>query len=149
MMPTKENQREMMDLLIGFGAKVPKVLKWAQFYYFERLDSATYMMEKGMDPNTMSWQHVSILHDMAQKNQLEKAKLLIDFGAKIDVIDEAYQSTPLGLAVRWGHAEMTKFLIQQGADVNLSGASWSTPLAWARKKGHLELEEQLINFGAK
>jgi ankyrin repeat protein len=46
----KENNRKMIDLLMSYGAKVPAILKWAQFYYFERLDAATYMMEKGMSP---------------------------------------------------------------------------------------------------
>ncbi len=56
------------------------------------------MMEKVMDPNTMSWQHVTILHDMAQKGLIDKAALLIKHGADLNPIDEAYQSTPLGLA---------------------------------------------------
>jgi len=101
----------MIDLLTSYGATVPALLKWTQFYYFERLDGASYAMEKGMNPNTMSWQHVTILHDMAQKGFIEKAALLVDYGADINPIDEAYQSTPLGLAARWGHADMVKYLL--------------------------------------
>lgn len=141
--PAKENNHPMIDLLMSYGAKVPKVLKWTQFYYFERLDAATYMMEKGMDPNTMSWQHVTILHDMAQKGFIDKAELLIKYCADLNPIDEAYQSTPLGLAARWGNAEMVEFLLDQGADPDASGADWSTPLAWAQKKGHREIERIL------
>jgi ankyrin repeat protein len=132
----KENNHEMIDLLMSYGATVPKVLKWTQFYYFERLDAATYLMEKGMDPNTMSYQHVTILHDMAQKGFIDKASLLLEHGAEIDPIDEAYQSTPLGLAARWGHVEMVEFLLSKGADPKKSGAEWSTPRAWAVDKGH-------------
>lgn len=95
----KENNRKMVDLLMSFGARVPDILKWCQFYYFERLDAEAYMMEKGMNPNTMSWQHVTILHDMAQKGFIDKAELLIEHGADLNPIDEAYQSTPLG----WPH----------------------------------------------
>jgi ankyrin repeat protein len=139
----KENDRSMIDLLMTYGAKVPSILKWAQFYYFEPLDGATYMMEKGMVPNTMSWQHVTILHDMAQKGFIDKAELLIKHGADLDPIDEAYRSTPLGLAARWGNAEMVKFLLEKGADLTKAGAEWSTPLAWARNKGHKKIEEIL------
>jgi uncharacterized protein len=145
----KENNRPMIDLLTRYGAKVPDILKWTQYYYFERLDGATYMMEKGMNPNTMSWQHVTILHDMAQKGFLDKAELLIKYGADINPVDEEYQSTPLGMAVRWGHTEMVKYLLKQGADPNKSGAPWSTPLAWAKKKGHSEVERILRDAGAK
>ncbi len=140
----KENNRAMVDLLMSYGAKVPSILKWAQFYYFERLDGATYMMEKGMNPNTMSWQHVTLLHDMAQKGFVDKAELLLKHGAAIDAIGEAYRSTPLGLAARWGNVEMVEFLLNNGADPNKSGAEWSTPLAWAKSKGFLEVVEILI-----
>jgi ankyrin repeat protein len=142
----KENNKKMMDLLMSFGAKVPKVLKWIQAYYFERYDSAVYLMEKGMDPNTMSWHHVTILHNMAQKGFIDKAELLIKSGAAINAIEEEYQSTPLAMAARWGHFEMVEYLLNQGADPNLSGASWSTPIEWSRKKSHIEIEKLLKSF---
>jgi len=145
----KENNRKMIDLLMSYGAKVPDILKWTQFYYFERLDGATYIMEKGMNPNTISWQHVTILHDMAQKGFIDKADLLIKHGADINPVDEEYQSTPLGMAARWGHIEMVDYLLKQGADPNKSGAPWSTPLAWAKKKGHVGIEKMLRDSGAQ
>jgi ankyrin repeat protein len=144
----KENNRKMIDLLMSYGAKVPTVLKWTQAYYFEHNEGAAYIMEKGMNPNTMSWQHVTILHDMAQKGNLAKAELLIAYGADINPVDEEYQSTPLGMAARWGHIEMVKYLLKQGADSNKAGAAWATPVAWAKKKGHSEIEEILINADA-
>ena len=149
MMPAKENQRELIDLLMKYGAKVPSILKWTQEYYFEHNDGAEYMMAKGMSPNTMSWHHVTILHDMAQKGNIEKAELLIRHGAEINPVDEEYQSTPLGMAARWGHIEMVNYLLKQGADVNKAGALWATPLAWAKRKGHLVVEKLLIKNGAK
>ncbi|MFI5153999.1 MAG: ankyrin repeat domain-containing protein [Chitinophagales bacterium] len=144
----KKNNRPMIDLLMSYGARVPSLLKWTQFYYFERLDGASYIMERGMDPNTMSWQLVTILHDMAQKGLIDKAELLLKHGAEINPIDEAYQSTPLGLASRWGQTEMVKYLLSKGADPNKSGKPWSTPLAWAKKKEHTEIEKILANAGA-
>jgi len=145
----KENNREMIELLMSYGATVPKLLKWTKQYYFERYPNAVYMMQKGMDPNTMSYQHVTILHDMAWTGQLDKAKLLMEYGAHLNPIDEAYQSTPLGLAARWGQTEMVEYLLAQGADPNLSGAVWSTPLAWSTRKGHAEIVEMLVKTGAK
>jgi ankyrin repeat protein len=140
----KENNRPLIDLLTSYGASVPPILKWAQFYYFKDDDGATYIMEKGMNPNTMSWHHVTILHDMAQKGNLFKAALLIKHGADINSIDEEYQSTPLGMAARWGRVEMVKYLLQQGADPKKAGAPWATPLAWAMKKGFYEIEKLLL-----
>ena len=148
MRPAKENRREMISLLMHYGAKVPAILKWTQFYYFEHNEGAVFMMENGMDADTMSWHGVTILHDMAQKGNIAKAALLLQYGADINVIEEEYQSTPLGMAARWGHTAMVKYLLQQGADVNKAGASWSTPLAWAKKKKHSEIEQLLHDAGA-
>jgi ankyrin repeat protein len=85
---------------------------------------------------------------MAQKGFVSKARLLIEHGADIDPLEDEYQSTPLGMAARWGHGEMVEYLLAQGADPNKSGAAWSTPLAWARKKDHQEIEKMLLAAGA-
>ena len=52
----------------------------------------------------------TILHDMAQNGNIEKAELLLKYGAKINSVDQEYQSTPLGMSVRWGHVEMVNYL---------------------------------------
>lgn len=148
MMPSKLFQLQMMELLMHYGAKVPNILKWTQEYYFKQFDSAEYLLKHGMNPDTMSWHHVTILHDMAQKGNIPKAGLLIKHGAAINPIEEEYQSTPLGLAARWGHRGMVGFLLEHGADPNLSGAAWSTPLAWAIKKRHNEIIDVLTKAGA-
>jgi uncharacterized protein len=132
-----------------YGARVPTILKWTQEYYFKHIDGAEYIMKKGMDPHTMSWHHVTILHDMAQKGNIQKAELLITYGADVNCIDEEYQSTPLGMAARWGHIEMVEYLINKGADKNKSGAVWSTPLKWATEKGHHGIEKALTKAGAR
>lgn len=149
MMVAKENDRKMVELLMSYGARVPEVLKWAQFYYFEKYDMAVFLLENGMSPNVMSWHHVSLLHDMAQKGNIEKAKLLIEYGADINAIDEEYQSTPLGMAARWGHEKMVDLLLKHGADPNKSGAAWSTPVAWSKNKGHKTIEIILRKAGAQ
>ncbi|MCG2615849.1 ankyrin repeat domain-containing protein [Terrimonas sp. NA20] len=145
----KENNRAMIDLLTSYGAKVPDILKWTQFYYFEHDDGAACMMEKGMNANTMSWHHVTILHDMAQKGNSYKAELLLKHGADINALDEEYQSTPLGMAARWGYTAMVQYFLTQGADPGKAGAVWSTPLGWAKKRGHAEIQQILTKAGAK
>lgn len=145
----KTNNRKMIDLLMSYGAKVPDILKWTQKYYFEHKEGAAYIMEKGMNPNTMSWHHVTILHDMAQKGNIEKAELLLKYGADINLVDEEYQTTPLGLAAKWGQIEMVQFLISKGADTNKAGAIWASPLQWAIKKRQHEIEDLLLKAGAK
>jgi len=140
---------EMTELLMSYGARVPRILKWTQFYYFERLDGATMMMQKGMNPDTMSWHEVTILHDMAQKGNIPKAELLLKYNAEINSIEDEYQSTPLGMAARWGNVDMVEFLLKNNADPGKAGRPWATPLSWARKKSFTEIEHLLLQAGAR
>ena len=135
MMPSGRRKKEMLDLLIGYGARVPDASKWGRFYYFKHYEIAEYLLENGMSPKHMSWHEVTLLHDLAQEGDLDKARLLLDHGAEIDALDEEYRSTPLGLAARWGQRKLASFLVERGADPNLAGAEWATPLSWSRKKG--------------
>jgi len=135
MMPANRGWREMLELLMSHGARVPDVSKWAPEYYFKHYDIAAFLIANKMNPNHMNWQHVTLLHDMAQRGNIPKARLLLDSGADIDSVDEEYRSTPLGLAARWGHGSMVAFLLERGADPHKAGAPWATPLSWARRKG--------------
>ena len=148
MRPAKEGNIELMKLLLKHGAVFPERSKWPQFYYFERYDSSIFILDHGMSVNHKTWQEVTILHDMAQKGNLETARLLIEHGAMLDPVDDDYQSTPLGMAARWGHIEMVKYLLESGADINKAGAKSATPLKWAQKKGHKEIEKLLLDAGA-
>ena len=108
-----------------------------------------YNMANGVNPNHMNCHHTTLLHDMAQEGDLQKARLLLAHGADINAVDEEFQSTPLGLAARWGPRDMVTFLLERGADPNTSGAQWATPLAWARKKGRADIELDLRQAGGR
>jgi ankyrin repeat protein len=148
MMPARQRNRPMLDLLMRFGARVPALSKWGRYYYFAHDDISTFLLENGMSPDHMTWHRVTLLHDMAQSGDIAKARLLLDRGADVNAVDEEYRSTPLGFASRWGQRAMAAFLIERGADPNIAGAPWSTPLAWAKKKGHSSVASDLIAAGA-
>jgi len=147
-MPANRRDREMLELLMQYGARVPDVTKWGRAYYFKHYDIAEFLLNNGMNVNHLSWQNVTLLHDMVHEGHIPKARLLLDHGADINPIDDEYQSTPLGFAARWGHRDMATFLIERGADPNKAGAEWATPLTWARKKGHSDIESDLRRAGA-
>jgi hypothetical protein len=148
MMPSRGRNRAMIELLLRFGARVPNLSKWGRYYYFVHDDIAAFLLENGMSAKHKTWHRVTLLHDMAQSGDVTKARLLLDHGADINAIDDEYRSTPLGLAARWGRAEMVAFLLEQGADPSLAGAGWATPLGWAKKKGHAGVVEGLLASGA-
>ena len=142
--PANHADHRMIEILMDHGARVPDISKWGARYYFKHYDTASFLLERGMNPNHMNWREFTLLHDMAHTGDVPKARLLIQHSAEINYVDDEYRSTPLGYAARWGHVEMVKFLLESGADPNKSSAPWSTPLAWARKKGHSEVEGILL-----
>jgi ankyrin repeat protein len=91
----------------------------------------------------MNWHRVTLLHHMAAEGELAKARLLLDYGADIDAIDDEYRSTALGIAARRGQTAMVRMLLDRGADPAAAGASWSDPLRWAEVKGHREVADTL------
>jgi hypothetical protein len=147
--PSNNGNREMIELLIRYGARVPDVSKWGPYYYFKHTEIAALLLEHGMNPNHMNWHHFTLLHHMAATGDLAKARLLLDHGADRDAIDEEYRSTPLACAARWGQRDAVALLLERGADPNRAGAPWATPLAWARKKGHDTIESDLRAAGAR
>ena len=148
-MPANRAFRQMLELLLRLGARVPSVAKWGRAYYFKHYDMAALLLERGMSPNHMNWHRTTLLHDMAWEGDIRKAVLLLDHGADINAVDDEFRSTPLGIAARWGRREVVELLMDRGADPNQAGASWATPLAWAVKKGHSDIAAMLRSAGAR
>jgi hypothetical protein len=148
-MPANGRRRKMIELLLAHGARVPEMTKWGREYYFKHDDIAAFLLERGMSPHHRNCHDTTLLHGMAQLGAIPRARLLLDHGAEIDAIDREFQSTPLGLAARWGHREMVAFLLERGADPNAAGAPWAMPLTWARRKGHDAIAADLHRAGAR
>ena len=56
--------------------------------------------------------------------------------------------TPLHKAAEKGHVEIAKFLVSQGADVNVTDMNGMTPLCIATVCGHVEVAKFLVSQGA-
>jgi ankyrin repeat protein len=145
----KKGYREMIKLLMDHGATVPNVSKWGASYYFQHIDIAENFLKNGMDPNHKNWLGITVLHRFAGSGNIEKAQLVLSYGADIHARDTEYCTTPLGYAARQGQKEMVKFLLMNGSRTNLpDDEAWATPLAWAEKKGHAEIADLLRANGA-
>jgi ankyrin repeat protein len=146
--PARDGNHAVLELLIRHGATVPTVSKWGRYYYFKHTDTAALLLKHGMDPDHMNWHYTTLLHHCAADGDIPKVRLLLDYGATLDAIDEEYRSTPLGMAARWGRKDMVQLLLERGADPDVAGDSWATPLAWARRKDHRDVESLLGHTSA-
>ncbi|QYR22295.1 ankyrin repeat domain-containing protein [Paenibacillus sp. sptzw28] len=103
-----------------------------------------FLLESGADPNNANWLGITYLHKAAWLGSLEFARLLIEFGADLNAVDEEYHSTPLGWAAKYGQSGMVRYLLDKGADPRLPvDQPWAQPISWARRKGYSEIADIL------
>ena len=69
-----------------------------------------------------------LLWDAARKGDLDKLKILLENGAKMEVRDNASGSTPLLIALKGGHLEAAEILMEKGAEVNIKDKTGNSPL---------------------
>jgi len=92
------------------------------------------LLQKGADINQLGprrYGYGSALHLAVREGQLDIARLLIDRGAEVDVLDTK-DFTPLHNAAWNGNLEMTELLLDAGADINASTYDGDTPLSLAQ-----------------
>lgn len=71
----------------------------------------------------------------------------MDGGAELELKDRS-GATALFFAVKGGHEEVVKFLVERGADVNTTDCSMTTLYQMASTRGFLEIERILLDAGA-
>ena len=89
------------------------------------------------------------LHRAAQRGDLAECQRLIAEGHDVNALDEDGEM-PLHFSAWYGQVEVTRFLVNNGADVNSASATYpdGTPLQWAAETGQVEITRILEEAGA-
>ena len=82
------------------------------------------------------------LHDVARFLIVQHSQDVNDRGI------ETEPRTPLHVALRRGHLEVARVLLEHGADTEARNSGDLTPLLWASKKGYAEVARDLLEHGA-
>jgi cytochrome c len=86
------------------------------------------------------------LHDAARKGDVAAIGAALDAGADVNEYDGL--ATPLNHAVRLGHLDAARLLIERGAGVNDATNSWGDSLMMATQKSRIDLIKLLLANGA-
>jgi len=108
-----------------------------------------------------TWWSAEQLQAAITANDPERVKLLVRWGAPVDVDVQFKQAPgtpvpmlmchgkPLHWAAEAGHLEATRLLLANSAEVNIPDQSGRTPLFWAVEAGHTDVAELLLGNRAK
>jgi hypothetical protein len=89
------------------------------------------------------------LHHCAINGFTTSVKRLLSIrNINVNMKDDMFGRTPLHSAVLNGHIEITRLLLQNGADVNAKNIHGSTPLHCSAKYGHVDILHLLVENGA-
>ncbi len=147
----RSGHTEIVELLLSRGADVKigdPLGKAVSFDGTGSVEVARLLLKHGADPNR--------LLGAAGSHDKELVKLLLDHGADVNQRD-AYERTPLHLAISSGKEDNAELLIQSGADVNAKNRAGETPLhllasMWPQREWaegyRIRGIEMLLNAGA-
>ena len=106
------------------------------------------LLEKGADPNAANRSGVTALIRAA--TDYEKARLLIDAGAKVGVRTADFGNTPLILAARRaGNSRTVRLLLERGAGAAERDDAGISPIMAGAACGDVETVRLLLDAGAK
>ena len=70
------------------------------------------------------------LHEAAKTDKIDLVRKLLKEGYPVNALDSRFGLTPLHFAVRNGHVEVARLLIENGADLTQPSTQGITPLDW-------------------
>jgi ankyrin repeat protein len=118
--------------------------------FFDHPDAARMLIEAGADVNAAATnaQKVAIIHSAVASRNFEIVRLLIEKGARVNVVQER-DFTPLHEAAGQGNRAMTELLIEAGADPSARTADGHTPADIAEARQHRDMADWLRGLAAR
>ena len=104
---------------------------------------ASAALHYGADPDLMVDGPSTLLHDSALDGDCEFAKLLLDFGADVNLVFIPEERTPLMQAAVRGQADAVELLLARGADPTYCDFDGVSAISLAEQRGYLQIAEKI------
>ncbi len=117
-----------------------------QFWAAARKGDAARVREllaRGVDVNTKFRYDQTALFYAAERGHSEVVKVLLDYGANVNIRQTLWGSTPLEEAASRGHTAIVEMLLAKGAE-GVDKALW-----WAAHRGHVETVKAVLAHEVK
>jgi len=139
--------------LLNSGVDASSIENWSGYtplhyaVYSNHLEISKLLVQQGASFEDFGRSAVAPVHLAASSNALKITEFLITLGTSLEIKDKAYRYTPIFRAVKNGHLEMVKLLLENGASIdsiNLEDnesifENHITPIDLAAQEGHLEI----------
>ena len=108
------------------------------------------LIEKGVNLNLQNENgYTPLALAIMQSNNPDAAKLLINYGAKTNIVDKLLGRNPLHwAAIRQKDKELIQLLIDTGININQQDNNGETPLTLAYRANNIEVANLLVQSGA-
>jgi uncharacterized protein len=106
------------------------------------LDAARQLIQRGADVNMPGWTPLHYAASRPDPDSAAMVRLLLEHHAYIDA-ESPNRSTPLMLAAMYGHRDLVKLLLDEGADPSLRNEQGLTAVDFARRADRDDLAEQI------
>jgi ankyrin repeat protein len=101
------------------------------------------------NPRTFLLQVCPSLLEAAKSGDVNTAKVLLKCSDSRCSDYDIHRSTPLTHAAGYGHVDVVRVLLEEGANVNRANGTTCTALHQAAWNGHLDVCRLLLDWGAK
>ncbi|KAJ2402045.1 phosphate system positive regulatory protein pho81 [Coemansia sp. RSA 2559] len=98
---------------------------------------------------TANTQGMHPIHVAARSGNVEILRLLLKYGAPVDVIDKDLGWTPVFYAASEGHTDIIQTLLEAGANANVVDEVGHTPEYYASYEGHANCADVLLDAKAR
>lgn len=105
-----------------------------------QLESAKRLIQRGAEVNKTGWTPLHYAASRTERDSVEMVRLMLQHHAYIDA-ESPNKSTPLMLAAHYGHADVVRLLLEEGADPSLRNEQGLTAVDFARRAGRDDMAE--------